>query len=280
MKMSTRTVVKLVIWLMIGLIVLGFVIVWQLDKLVATGIRTFGSRMTGTEVAVSDVSIGLFSGEIKLTGFKVGNPPGFYSDSAVKVGKFHMKAALSTLTKPKTVIEYMELSDVYLDYEYRLSEGSNLNVIQKNIEAFVGGGKKSNAPAKKDDSKSSDKQVVIKKLVLRNVTVAVSSKALHSSLKVTLPTIEMTNLGEKQNIAEVSAEVIGRILTEIAKLVDLQQLSQSLEDLGRKTLEKIDKATSTVGGVVVQAGDIAGGAVEDAVSRSKQLIKVVPGVGF
>ncbi len=279
MKISKGKIVKLLIWVMILLIVIGAVVLWRLNKIAAAAIRTVGSSLTGTEVVVNSVSISPLAGVVKLNGFAVGNPSGFHFDHAVKVGKFHIDADMGSLFGDRMVIEYLELSDVRLDYEYRLAEGSNLNVILKNIEKATGGAAPAAAAPRDQKNDAAAKPVVINKLVLRNIVVSVSSATLHSSMKIPLPPIEMTQVGGGRNIAAVTAEVLQRILLEIAKVVDVKKLGQSLNDVGNATLDTIDKATDTVGGVVVSAGDVAGGAVQDALNRSRQLIKVVPGAG-
>ena len=80
-------------WIFIGLgaivVILIVVVVVGLSKLgpiVKMAVNTYGPKITDTELRVDDVGISLFSGEAKLKKFFLGNPKGFKSESAMKIG--------------------------------------------------------------------------------------------------------------------------------------------------------------------------------------------------
>ncbi|MGD8733207.1 MAG: hypothetical protein PVI08_01890, partial [Gammaproteobacteria bacterium] len=80
-----------------GIVVLvaiaAFGVYWlasNLDSIVAGAIEKAGSQATGVPVAVSGVSISLKEGSGEIRGLTVGNPPGFDSDYALKLGSISM----------------------------------------------------------------------------------------------------------------------------------------------------------------------------------------------
>lgn len=281
-----RLIVKIVLFLIIALIALAVLALWQLDRIVETSTRTIGSMVTGTQVDVKKVSVKPFAGQVKISGFSVGNPEGFHNPNAIKVGNFQLAMKINSIFSDKLEIDYLELSGVAVDFEYTLSRGSNLDVLLKNVEKNTGadkqktaGAEKAPAQAEARQEKAPAKQVVIRKLVFKDSLVSVSSGAVRTSLKVPLLPIEMTNVGEGTDLAGAVSQVLGRLVTEVLKVVDVKQLGQSLSDVGENILKGIDQSTSQVGGTVVSAGDSAGNAVKNTLDKSKNLIKALPGLG-
>ena len=279
-----RLIVKIILILVIAVVALIGVALWQLDRIVETSTRTIGSMVTGTEVDVKSVSVKPLAGQVRISGFTVGNPAGFHNPHAIKVGNFQIAMKIGSIFSDKLEIDYLELSGVAVDFEYTFSQGSNLDVLLKNVEKNTGADKKKaaaeeKAPAEPEKEKAPAKKVVIRKLVFKDSLVSVSSGAVRTSLKVPLLPIEMSNVGENTDLAGAVSDVLTRLLTEVLKVVDVKQLGKSLSDVGESVLKGIDKSTEAIGAGVVSAGDSAGNAVQDTLQKSKNMIKALPGLG-
>ena len=73
------------------LIVIVLIALWyvlgNLDRLVEAAIERVGPQVTGTSVLVSGVSISLKEGRGEISGLTIGNPDGFESPHALRIGK-------------------------------------------------------------------------------------------------------------------------------------------------------------------------------------------------
>ena len=252
-------------------------------RIAATGTRTVGSMLTGTKVDVEKISISPLAGDVQVKNFTVGNPEGFHNPIAIKVGKLHVDAGMKSLLSDKVVVEHLEVTGVAIDFEVKIGTGSNLDVILKNVEKATGADqKKAEKQAEKTDKKeksAAQKQVVIKKLILRDSKVTVSSGLIKTSMVIPLLPIEMENVGEGKDLAGTISEVMSRIITEVTNVVKLDKIGKSLSETGEGIVKGLDKATESVGGAIVSAGDSAGKALDDTLNSTKKLLQGLPGLG-
>jgi uncharacterized protein involved in outer membrane biogenesis len=66
---------------------------------------------------LGDASVSLFSGEVKLKDFLLGNPPGFQSPQAMKVGSIYVNVDEKSLTGNPIVIDQIEVVAPEITYE-------------------------------------------------------------------------------------------------------------------------------------------------------------------
>ena len=90
------------------ILLLGGALFWlhhNLNHLVKNAIETYGSQMTEAKVTVSSVAITTTTGTGIIRGLVVGNPKGFKTPYALKVGQVEVEIDLSTLTHPAILIK-------------------------------------------------------------------------------------------------------------------------------------------------------------------------------
>ena len=278
-----KLIAKILLWIVIVLVAVILLALWQIDRIAATGTRTVGSMLTGTKVDVENISISPLAGDVQVKNFTVGNPEGFHNPIAIKVGNLHVDAGMKSLLSDKVVVEHLEVTGVAIDFEVKIGTGSNLDVILKNVEKATGADqKKAEKPAETTDKKensAAQKQVVIKKLILRDSKVTVSSGLIKTSMVIPLLPIEMENVGEGKDLAGTISEVMSRIITEVTNVVKLDKIGKSLSETGEGIVKGLDKATESVGGAIVSAGDSAGKALDDTLNSTKKLLQGLPGLG-
>ena len=298
-----KVIAKILLWLVIILVAVSLLALWQIDRIAATGTRTVGSMLTGTKVDVNSISIKPFAGAVLVKNFTVGNPEGFHNPIAIKVGKLSVAVGMKSLMSDKIEVEHLEITGVAIDYELKIGTGNNLDVILKNVEKATGADKQKaeKSDSSKDKKDAAQKQVVIKKLILRDSKVTISSGLLKTSMVVPLIPIEMENVGEGQDLAGVISEILTRLINEITNVADFNKLGKSLSETGNDIINNLDKATSSmggtivsagdsagkalnkttesVGGAIVSAGDSAGKALDDTLNSTKKLLRGIPGLG-
>ena len=273
-KSKIKKILSIIGWVLAVIVVILLLVIWQIDRIAASGTRTVGSMLTGTKVDIRDVTIRPFAGLVILKDFSVGNPEGFHNPQAIKLGKLHIDVDMGSLLSDKIIVDYVEVSGVAIDMEYAFGKGSNLDVILKNVEKASGADKKKaekkaeKEAEKKTDDKAAQKQVVIRKLILRDSKVTISSGVTHTSMVIPLIPIEMENVGEGKDIAGTISEVLSRIILEIGKVVNFDKIGQSLSDAGSGIADGVGKAA-----------DATGKTLNDTLDKSVKLLKKLPGLG-
>jgi len=192
-------------------------------SILKTMIEEVGTQATQAKVTVDDVKVSPLSGEGALLGLVVGNPKGFKSAQALKLGQISLKIDTGTLTSDLIVVKEVVIAGPEVTYELGDSGGDNIRTLQKNTQTFAGSGSSGGAPASKPSSTPSqpgakgdkEKKVIIENLYIRNGKVAVTATALGGKpLGTGLPDIHLTNIGKSSggaSPAEVADQVIGAL---------------------------------------------------------------------
>ena len=98
-------------WLLIGVAFVVIVIIVlvigisNLGPMIKTAVNTYGPKMTKTEVHLGDVDVSIFSAEAQLQDFYLGNPKGFKSPDAIKVGSIYVNVDEGSITGETIIID-------------------------------------------------------------------------------------------------------------------------------------------------------------------------------
>lgn len=199
----------------------------SLDSIVKSGVETYGSQMTGAVVKLDRVKIELTSGKGALGGLTVGNPPGFKSETALKLGEISLQLDIASVTQDPVVIKEISITEPEITYEFGL-KGNNIDALKNNVDAYTGKAKTAESP--KEDS-GPGKKLIVEHLYIRKGKVNVSSTELQGkSATAALPEIHLTDIGKKSNGAtagELTEQVLGAIgkgAAQAAASTDVGQL--------------------------------------------------------
>ena len=259
-------------WIFIGLgaivvdlIVVVVVGISKLGPLVKMAVNTYGPKITGTELRVDDVGISIFSAEAKLKKFFLGNPTGFKSPSAMKVGSIHVDVDEGSLTKDTIIINKVEVVGPEITYEKR-GKSDNFKSILNNVQKNVPQGK----TAKKEPAKEgSGKQLIINDFIVKkgkvNLAVDIPGGVLgDQEIKADLPDIHLKDIGKKKggaSPAEVAQEIFAALYGKIQSPAVMGALNEQLKKLAGVDVEAIGK-TAKEG--LKGATDVVKGAGKDA----------------
>ena len=251
---------KRILLIVVGLgVVLGAALVIFLYTGLGAAIRAavegVGSRATQTEVNLAFASVSLTSGEGTLKGLVVKNPKGYSTPSAIELGEIHVRLDTSTVTSDTILINEIVIDGPELTYELGAG-GSNIGVIQRNVDAFSGGSsgggtsgdRKDKVPAKDGGGV----KMIIEDLIVRNGRVNVSAGFLKGQkLGAGLGEIHLRNIGKSTGgatAAEVAKEVLGALTDSALDAVR-----------GLNVSGLAGGVTETIGGAVESVKDIFGG---------------------
>ena len=260
-------------WIFIGLgaivVILIVVVVVGLSKLgplVKMAVNTYGPKITGTELRVDDVGISIFSAEAKLKKFFLGNPTGFKSPSAMKVGSIYVDVDESSITKDTIIINKVEVAGPEITYEKR-GKSDNFQSILSNVQKNVPKGKTANKePAKEGPGK----KLIINDFILKNgkvnLAVAMPGGVLgDQEIKADLPDIHLKDIGKKKGGAsaeEVAKQIFAALYDKIQSPAVMGALSDQLKKLSGVGIDEIGKAAKGAAGMVEGAGKDAEGVAD------------------
>ena len=265
----------------IVVVVAVVLLIGNIDSLIKTAVEDVGSEATKAKVTLDDVEIST-DGKGALRGLTVGNPQGFKTDNAFKLGEVSISLDIASVTKDTVTIKNILIAGPEITYEWA-SGGSNLDVIKKNVETFVGMGSGGSAPSGKAESKGEAKDDGGKKLVIDKLTISggkvnVSASFLAGKkMSVPLPTIEMKDIGKDKGGAsagEVVQKVIDAVTRAAGKAVtslNIGKLTDSVKGLVSGAGSMLQKSTGGVSETVGKATETTGKAVEGATGALKKL---------
>ena len=230
---------SIVLVVLILLVVIAVVVVAsQAGNLIQRAVETYGPEITGTSVTLSDVDISLLSGNASINNLVVGNPKGFKTDNAFRVGEVSVKLDLKSLFSEQIRIEKILIDSAELTYE-QINKRSNIDALRKNVEKNTG-----SKGGGSGQGGSSDVKVTIDHLYINgtqvNVRAAVLGKEEQES--VTLPDMHLKDLGKGGSDGSIAA-----IVDEVVRLVTKAATKAAVKELGEKKVkEAIDKKKGEV----------------------------------
>ncbi len=260
--------------LMIGGGVLGAVVVAiigvsvfllsNLDSLVKEAVEKVGTDATQAKVTLSDVNISLKSGSGALRGLTVGNPKGFKTPSAFELGGISVTIDIGSVGSDPVIIKEIVITNPKVTYELG-SGGSNVDAIQKNVDAYSkqfqsnGGEKKSGDGPK----------LIIENLYIRGGKISVSAAFLQGkALTTPLPDIHLKDIGKEENGAD-PGQVVKEVIDSMTKGVGSAVGSLGLEDLAKGVTEGVSDAAKSI----TEGAGSVGGAVKEGVGEAGKSLK-------
>ena len=207
-----------------GVIVLVLaVLLLTLPFLIKGGIQSVGPFITGVPMSIHSISFNPFAGTLTIKDFIVGNPNGYSSAYAVKLGHLHVDVAMNTLFSRKLLIERIEVKGVDLNYETSLLN-NNIQEIQDHVNKLAGSpaSDAEKKPAEKKKEAAAGKPLQIDYLELRDITAWIVMKGTKAQAPLIVAPIVMTRLGTGEDgvtSVMVINDVLVSMITGVTKLI-------------------------------------------------------------
>ena len=207
----------------------------NLDSLVKDAIEKYGSEMAGVPVRVASVEIKPGNGIGVIRGLSVGNPAGFKTPHALKVGEVQLEIDVNTLVGE--VVTIRRIVVVAPDVIYEKGEtATNFDAIQKHVAEHSG-------PSK---SSEGGKKLIVDLFAVRDAKAQASAAFMDGkTVAVSLPDITLHDIGRAKG-----GITPGELGQEIAKAMK-QRLAASIsfDQLLKSAGKGLDKATEAVKGL-------------------------------
>lgn len=238
----------------VGVVVVGLYL--GLDALAKQGIESIGTRMCQAPVTVEDVDLSPFSGEGELDGLVVGNPEGYHTESALELKSIQVSIEPSSVRSDTLVIREVAVDSLLMTWEGGLRE-SNLTQLKENIEAYM--------PASDEaaEDEGAARKVIIDRFAFRNGQVRLSLKAaLGKSVTVSLPELELTDIGRKSGgitVAEAAEQIFTQLYTAVVEaMAQSDVITDVVGGTGEAAKQLLGVGSEAAGGILEKGGDAAG----------------------
>jgi uncharacterized protein involved in outer membrane biogenesis len=286
-----KVLITVLVLLVVAAVVAAFV---MLNSLVKTSVETIVPKLTQTTVKLQSVKLSPFSGHGEIRGLEIGNPQGFKTPYAVKLGGFTLDLDPKSVLSDQVIVKQILIEGPEITYEMGL-KASNLSRLQENIQAASGGkpGAKPPAetPTKEPAPAKAGKKVLINDLRITGGRINLSAAFLDGhSVPVVLPDVHLQDIGKESggtDLSQVVAKIVNVIIetttksvTQSGKLLGegLQSATKEVENLGKGTL----KGAEAVGATAKEGAAAATGAAEEGAKAvneaAKSLIGGVKGI--
>jgi hypothetical protein len=206
----------------------------SLDIIVKMALEHYGPQVTGASFKVGEVKLSIRDGRGTLRNIEIGNPAGFSAPRAARLGEIRVAIEPMTLTDPVVFLHELAVISPLITYE-RAQKVTNLDAIQKNIEAYIqrSGGPSESRPA---EAKKGRRKFIIERLVIRGAKVTMTNPALKGQgISFDLPDIDLRDVGKTQGGA--TASEIGNLVTGVIQQRIAQKVVTNIDLLRRGGVE-------------------------------------------
>src|SRR5688572_15501877 len=235
--------------LLVVAVALGF---FFLGGIVKKGVETVGPAITKTDVRLAGATISVFDGNGELKGLVVGNPEGFKTPEAIRMGSVALALEPKSVLAKKVIVRSVRVEGPEITYEAALG-GSNIGKLLDNIKATASQEKTSPTTS---TNTGAHKAIQVDEFVITGAKVNVSASVLGGrTATLALPEIRLANLGqgpEGITPAELSVKVFSVLVEEVAKTVAKdaakigQEFTDKAKDLGTGAQDRLKKVGSSV----------------------------------
>lgn len=212
----------------IAVVAFIFLTLSNLGPLIKKTVNTVGPQVTKTDVEVADVSVSIFSGEATLKGFLLGNPKGFKSAQAMKVGSVYVDIDEGSIMKNPIIINEIEIVAPEITYEKK-SGTDNFKTLLKNVQKSAKTEQKQKGKVDSGGDKQG-KKIVINNVIVKDGKVNLIIAALGGKeISAPLPNIHLKDIGKEKGGA-TPAEAFAKIFASLYKSISADSVTQVLND--------------------------------------------------
>lgn len=245
--------------ILVVVVVAGLLIV-NIDPIVRTAVETYGSDITRAEVTLNEVDISPTSGTATLAGLSVGNPAGFETRHALRLGAVSVAFDITTVTEDIIVIHEIDIGAPEITLEIG-PRGSNIDVLKRNATAYSGGAADGAGGAAA--SPRGGPRFIVENLHIRNGRVNIAATLLSAqTISTALPDIHLKDLGRKQGGA-TAGDIILTVLESVGKAAS----DAAIVGAPAAPVEMLDRGLESGAGALNRGAEKVGRSLERLLGR-------------
>jgi hypothetical protein len=244
-----KKVIGIVVVLAVIVVGVGiWMLLSNLNSLVAKVIEDEGSKVTETSVRVSGVNIKLREGRGSIDNLAIASPAGYDADKVFSLGNITVDIDVKSVRDDPIVIDEIRISAPEVHAEFNDKGESNVDEIRKRVQAYSAGS--GGGGGEGGGSGGEEKKIRIRSFVFEKGVIGVDASALGVEKRtVNLPEFRLTNVGgssggtpdeiAKEIAGAVTKQVTSQIAKSEAKKLIEDKLGGSIEDKAKGLLDKI-----------------------------------------
>ncbi len=201
----------------------GVALMVGLDSAIRAGTREGIKFATQTETKLDKASLGLLSGNLKLSGLDIKNPQGFEAGSSfVKLGKSEVQVQPMSLVSDQIEVDVASIDGLEFSYVQPAEGKVNYEVIMASINRLLPA-EDGSAPKEKPQGKQ--KAIHVGEIFFTGAKIHASVAQVAgitvpgAPVKVTvpLPDFKMENLQVTDGMPELTAKIIQELVVQVVK---------------------------------------------------------------
>jgi len=246
--------------LIAGIVVLvlicsAVVLYFSLDAIIKRSIESAGPHFTGTDITLRTVSLSPLSGQGRVDGLVVRNPPGFQTTSAFELDTVSFALDTLSLFSDVITIDTIRIEKPQITYEL-MKKKSNIEEIIEHIRSRTSPERQRD---ESEDRKNGEKHVSISEVIVTDAMIRVSHSVLKGkTASITVPEIRVRNIGTDTDGGVLTSQALYAVLNALDKKI-LGGISQSSRDIARDVQDNIKQLEKNLKP-----------ALEDALKRKKE----------
>jgi len=211
----------------------------NINRLAKNAIESYGSAMTLGNVKVGSVKIAAANGQGTISNLVIGNPPGFKTTHAMKLGRLAIDIDISSITND--VIHIRRIAIVAPEVIYEKGDVlTNFDAIQVNIGTYLGPDDNDpNTPMEKKGGK----RLIVDELTVREAKAEASAAFMNGkTVRVALPDITLKDIGKAEGgitPGELGQRVVGALKARLSGAVSFDRLIKSTGEAINRTGQAI-----------------------------------------
>ena len=250
-----KKIIRLVLILVVLLILVVVAAAFFLGSIVKKGVETVGPKVTKVETKLDGANISLLSGKGELKGVFLGNPQGFNTPAAIKVGSVSLAINAKSILSDKILVYSINVNSPEITFEGSLG-GNNLSKILDNIQASTAAPAGPADGTKKGDS-GGGRKIQVDDFAITGGKINLSMTLLGDrTVTVPLPEIHLQNLGTDSSgitPAELAEKVFKEIVAGATKAAAEavtnygKGATDAVKNVGKTTSATLEKSTKGIG---------------------------------
>jgi uncharacterized protein involved in outer membrane biogenesis len=213
-----------------ALVAAGVWLYLSLDYVVKRGIEKYVPEILQAEVELDGVKLSPADGAGALKGLRIGNPKGFHAPHAASVGTVELAVDPATAVKSVVLVRRIVVDGPSITYEPG-ARGSNFDVLQRNVERYLGPGGK----AKQQDGR----RLIVESLAIRGARVTYAPQVGRGTATISfdLPDIQLRDVGKSRGgvtPGELAKIIVDALAVRIAEATGRAAVRRGLEGILRR----------------------------------------------
>ena len=264
--------VRIISYIVVAIIILLIVAHLFLGHIIKGSIQTVGPLVTGVPMSVKSVSISVLGDfGVSVKDLVIGNPQGYSSPYALKMGNFQLKVKTFSLFRDKIVVDKLALNGVEVNFETSVI-ASNLTDINNNVTKFVPRQEKAEKEEEKNEEPAKQPKLQVNTIDISDITVRIVAKGANAAgVPVPIIPIHMSDLGTGPDGITPTAlisEMFTKLITSVTSLVTSG--ASAITDGASSAADAVGDAAKNAGKSVKEAGENIGKQFKGLFSGNKK----------